>query len=602
MKQRVFRTSLLLLATAVIGVGCAEILGLEPPSEGSGTTTTTGGTGGATSSTTTSGGAAMGGTTGGTTTTGGTAGSGGCNGDGDCPPDPMAPCKLPICENNTCLVTDVADGTSIPCYTGAPGTLNVGDCKVGHWTCKDGQPDSKCMGEVVPQIENCQSAQDEACDGPKNECPGQVLEAVQIPGMLTNDLTAVAVDADGSVFIAGRFTQSVTVAGCVLTANAEASFIAKLDSVFACQWAVRLEDTASTTRITDLALGNGLLWAIGEYSGTATLTSPTNVNVGTYASQGSTDVLTLSLAPGSGQLNTAFRIGGSDAQTAAAIAVGGTLVYSLVSSKGITVVTEADGSNPQSVPGLGGSDVVLVAETLGGKMDSGSVYGSVTDDFAGAIGVDGSSLYIGGRVGPASNMPTTPLCLSHDDALGRAFVISPQLGQPTCRTFLATSTSRVNGIWPHGDVVTSAGTANGAIALGCGVNVGTSGANGWLQTSKASLVGCDAAVVELGNSDVVIKALGGIAADPIVGGHFLGQIYGTPGQAQDVFLARYPGGSGPPGWSLVLGGTLDDFLADVTVSPVDGSVFAVGLCSGMSFADKFDCDDVGDGYLVKISP
>jgi hypothetical protein len=56
-----------------------------------------------------------------------------------------------------------ANGEVQVCYSGMPGTQDVGDCKAGMQTCNDGTFGA-CFGEVLPQLEMCNN-QDDDCDG-----------------------------------------------------------------------------------------------------------------------------------------------------------------------------------------------------------------------------------------------------------------------------------------------------------------------------------------------------------------------------------------------------------------------------------------------------
>src|SRR5262245_42481267 len=57
-------------------------------------------------------------------------------------------------------------GSTRPCYSGAPETLDVGVCRAGIETClRDGSGFGACEGEIVPRAEDCVTAADEDCDG-----------------------------------------------------------------------------------------------------------------------------------------------------------------------------------------------------------------------------------------------------------------------------------------------------------------------------------------------------------------------------------------------------------------------------------------------------
>jgi putative metal-binding protein len=63
-----------------------------------------------------------------------------------------------------------APGATTACYSGAEGTLGVGLCKGGQQTCNaEGTGFGACVGEVLPQPENCLDAVDNDCNGETNE-------------------------------------------------------------------------------------------------------------------------------------------------------------------------------------------------------------------------------------------------------------------------------------------------------------------------------------------------------------------------------------------------------------------------------------------------
>ncbi len=68
------------------------------------------------------------------------------------------------CDGITDENCDCTDGAVKPCYSGPPHTANVGNCKVGKRTCRNGQW-SRCNGEVLPKKELCGNGRDDDCDG-----------------------------------------------------------------------------------------------------------------------------------------------------------------------------------------------------------------------------------------------------------------------------------------------------------------------------------------------------------------------------------------------------------------------------------------------------
>lgn len=72
-------------------------------------------------------------------------------------------------------------GSATACYSGPKGTEGVGICKAGVQTCKsDGTGYGPCVDEVTPNgEENCDSAEDDDCDGEVNEA----VPSCCIPGV-----------------------------------------------------------------------------------------------------------------------------------------------------------------------------------------------------------------------------------------------------------------------------------------------------------------------------------------------------------------------------------------------------------------------------------
>ena len=70
------------------------------------------------------------------------------------------------------LVDESLDGNplNVDCYTGPNGTLDIGLCTAGTWTCADGRW-GPCQGQVRPQLEICDSL-DNDCDDEVDEIDG----------------------------------------------------------------------------------------------------------------------------------------------------------------------------------------------------------------------------------------------------------------------------------------------------------------------------------------------------------------------------------------------------------------------------------------------
>ncbi|MGK3972631.1 MopE-related protein [Sorangium sp. So ce118] len=221
----------------------------------------------------------------------GTEGVGRCaGGTARCRPDgtQLGPCVgevLPAPE--TCLtpIDDDCDGQvneegascvcppsqRVSCYSGPPGTADVGECASGTALC-DAQGTSlgPCEGEALPQPESCATPVDDDCDGEVNEggsdcAPGITAQwAKRFSGI---SISAVAVDAFDNTIIAGSFTSPVDLGTGPLVPRdvTTEAFVAKLDPSGEALFASTFEgrDAAALDIATD-ASGNIAL--LGRFS------------------------------------------------------------------------------------------------------------------------------------------------------------------------------------------------------------------------------------------------------------------------------------------------------------------------------------------------
>ena len=95
-------------------------------------------------------------------------------------------------------------GVGKACYSGAPGTENIGPCKGGATLCQpDGMGYGPCLGEVVPIVEECSTtAVDDDCNAAVNDHCGLWITR----GTGTNDqaILGIATDSDGNVIVTGH--------------------------------------------------------------------------------------------------------------------------------------------------------------------------------------------------------------------------------------------------------------------------------------------------------------------------------------------------------------------------------------------------------------
>ncbi|TNE48751.1 MAG: hypothetical protein EP343_15185 [Deltaproteobacteria bacterium] len=73
--------------------------------------------------------------------------------------------RTEICDNKDNDCDGQVDNLQRECYTGAPGTANVGACKKGIQRCDKGKWEKTCTGEVKEEKEVCDGKTDENCNG-----------------------------------------------------------------------------------------------------------------------------------------------------------------------------------------------------------------------------------------------------------------------------------------------------------------------------------------------------------------------------------------------------------------------------------------------------
>ncbi|WP_437854241.1 SBBP repeat-containing protein [Sorangium sp. So ce363] len=130
------------------------------------------------------------------------------------------------------------------CYSGPPGTKDVGICEAGTQACKqDGSGYEACEGEVTPAAETCASTDDEDCDG--KDC---VRWARLIGGAEEEDVTGVATDSAGNVYVGGKFTGAMSFGDDVLiAAGGNDAFLAKFSASGEYVWSRQVGDVKGDT-------------------------------------------------------------------------------------------------------------------------------------------------------------------------------------------------------------------------------------------------------------------------------------------------------------------------------------------------------------------
>lgn len=225
------------LAAALFFGGCADILGFPDYQAGSSTSSTTGtggtvGTGGTgTGGNGGTGTAGSGGTgTASTTSSASTSSTASMGGGGSGGAPPM------ICQ----------PGTMVGCYSGPPETLGIGPCKAGTKTCAEGGTAyGPCAGEVPPKAEGCGTAADESCDGIAS-CTGQLRFARTVGDVAEQVGAAIAASAKGRIAVAGWARGNVDFGGGVVNGGADDdAFVAVYGPKGQHLWSRRLGNAAA---------------------------------------------------------------------------------------------------------------------------------------------------------------------------------------------------------------------------------------------------------------------------------------------------------------------------------------------------------------------
>lgn len=163
-------------------------------------------------------------------------------------------------------------GTSESCYTGAPGTEDIGACKRGTHTClPNGMGYDECGGEVVPTTEICTTQIDEGCDGPNPvECPSLGHVWSKSFGDMGEDLvTGIAFDpATGEIIVTGYFRTSIDFGGNLMgSTGSNDIFLARLTADGQHIWSKRFGDAESQSAQAIALDKEGFIYIAGDVAG-----------------------------------------------------------------------------------------------------------------------------------------------------------------------------------------------------------------------------------------------------------------------------------------------------------------------------------------------
>ena len=163
-----------------------------------------------------------------------------------------------------------------PCYSGPPGTVDIGLCVAGMATClPDGSGFGPCEGEITPQAEDCEASPDENCDG-LAVCPfGASLWSRQFGDAQADYVNGLAVGSDDSVAIVGHYYGNFEFDRGVILPDGEAfdSYVSMLNTAGDHLWTLPIEGVGAPENSRALAAavcidGAGAIYVSGTFDST----------------------------------------------------------------------------------------------------------------------------------------------------------------------------------------------------------------------------------------------------------------------------------------------------------------------------------------------
>ncbi len=163
-------------------------------------------------------------------------------------------------------------GTSEPCYTGTPGTEDVGACKKGTHLClPTGDGYGECVGEVLPIAEVCTTPIDEGCDGPNPvECPALGHVWSKSFGFMNEDVTTgVVVDpVTNDIIATGYFRDTIDFgAGPMASTGSDDILLVRFTADGQIVWAKRFGDASAQTARAIALDSTGAIYIAGDMAG-----------------------------------------------------------------------------------------------------------------------------------------------------------------------------------------------------------------------------------------------------------------------------------------------------------------------------------------------
>jgi hypothetical protein len=196
---------------------------------------------------------------GGTTSTGGTGGAGGAGGA-------ASSSNATGSGGGTCV-----PGSAASCYSGPPGTKNVGICKPGTKLCNpQGTGYGACIGQVLPNaVDLCSTPADDDCSGSNMPCINDMLWT---RSAATSYAGFIAVDGIGRTVMASVVPGSVDWGSGPITASGSGALVLSFDTAGKPTWNKVWGDnqsyaTAIAVDASNNVLVGGRVWDVVDFGG-----------------------------------------------------------------------------------------------------------------------------------------------------------------------------------------------------------------------------------------------------------------------------------------------------------------------------------------------
>jgi hypothetical protein len=510
-------------------------------------------------------------------------------------------CETPVDDDCDGSVDDgeidcCKDGDTRACYDGPAGTANVGICVGGTQVCNgDGSGFGPCVGQVLPQAEQCGTTDDESCDG-SPACTGAFAWAKRFGNK--NQTGTAAVDKSGNVALVGAFDETTDLGGGLLTsAGGTDVYLAKLTSAGAPIFSKRFGNLSSQQGNAVAFDLDGNIYLAGSFQGTI------DFGGGALTSAGSDDVFLAKLDPKGKQI-WAKRLGGTSSD--AALFIGADKLGNVYAAGTFAGSVDFGGGLLTST---GGNDVFVLGLDPAGNHLWSKRAGDVGSDSVGSMAVDADgSVYLTGRFAYTIDFGGGALTSAGGDDL---FAVKlDQFGDPQWSVGagdLSGQAGTAVGVSVLGDVFLG-GDFQGSIDLGQGTLVSAGASDVFLARLDSS--GGPVWAQRFG--DAADQHLTSLAVDAsgnvVVTGQFQGTIDLGDGPhvsagGNDVFIAKLDA-SGAPLWSKSFG---DSSFAQggksISADPSGGVIVAGTFGGAIDFGGgSLVCKGTSNAFVTRLQP